>query len=146
MVNMGIIRLTPHHQLIQKYGLVLCLFMTNLVSMRFHVHIDVVYSLPHSGLLWITTKERKVWRYQRGNQNSYIEEGHNTMAKRKNYKRTNNDLQNTTQKSKDWTTRTQLKTSLILLIYLTYNIWIQQLLITPLISSNFSKRTNNVWS
>ena len=32
---------------------------------------------------------------------------YNTMAKRK---RTNNDLQNTTQKTKDWATRTQLKT------------------------------------
>jgi hypothetical protein len=32
---------------------------------------------------------------------------YNTMAKRK---RTNNDLQNTTQKIKDWATRTQLKT------------------------------------
>ena len=34
----------------------------------------------------------------------------NTMDKRKKDKRTNNDLQNTTQKNKDWATRTPLKT------------------------------------
>ena len=34
-------------------------------------------------------------RYQRGNQNPYIEERtDNTMGKRKKYERTNNDLQN----------------------------------------------------
>ena len=32
------------------------------------------------------------------------------MAKKKKYKRTNNDLQNITQKIKDWATRTPLKT------------------------------------
>jgi hypothetical protein len=34
----------------------------------------------------------RVWRYQRGNQNPYIEEQHN--GQKKKYKRTNNDLHN----------------------------------------------------
>jgi hypothetical protein len=34
----------------------------------------------------------------------------NTMTKRKKDKRTNNNLQNTTQKTTDWSTRTPLKT------------------------------------
>jgi hypothetical protein len=46
-----------------------------------------------------------------GNQNQQNEEEqiNNTMVKRK---RTNNDLQNTTQKSKDRTTRISLKTGI----------------------------------
>jgi hypothetical protein len=37
---------------------------------------------------------RKVWRYQRGNQNPYIEEEQTTQWPKKKYKRTNNDPQN----------------------------------------------------
>jgi len=44
---------------------------------------------------------RRVWRYQRGNQNPYIEEWQTTQWQ----KRTSNDLQNTTQKTKDQVTR-----------------------------------------
>ena len=54
MVNMGTLRLTQHHQLIQKYGQVLSLFMTNLVSIWFPVHIDAIYSSNDSDLLSIT--------------------------------------------------------------------------------------------
>ena len=81
----------------------------------FPVHIDVIYSLPHSGLLSITTKERKVWRYQREVIRIRIskKDRQHNGEKKKIYKRTNNDLQNTTHKSKDRATRTQLKTSLI---------------------------------
>jgi len=40
-------------------------------------------------------KIRRVWRYQRGNQNPHIEEEQTTeWPKQKKYKRTNNDLQN----------------------------------------------------
>ena len=43
-----------------------------------------------------------------GNQKPYIEGPDNTMAKRK--KRTNNNLRNITQKTKDGVTRTPFKT------------------------------------
>jgi len=38
----------------------------------------------------------RVWRYQRSNQNPYIEEEQSTQfnGQKKKYKRTNNDLQN----------------------------------------------------
>jgi hypothetical protein len=36
----------------------------------------------------------KLWRYQRDNQNSYIEEEQTTQWPKEKYKRTNNDLQN----------------------------------------------------
>ena len=42
----------------------------------------------------------------------YRKKTDNTMAKRKKHKRTNNDLQNTTQKTKDRVTRTPLKTGM----------------------------------
>ena len=57
MVNMGTLWLTPHHQLIQKYGQVLSSFMTNLMSIQFSVHIYVVHSLQHTGYLAITTQK-----------------------------------------------------------------------------------------
>jgi len=71
---------------------------------------------------------RKVWRYQSGNQNPYIEEGQttqwskdrqhngqkkktdNTMVKRKRTKGQNNVLQNITHKTKDRVTRAWRKT------------------------------------
>jgi hypothetical protein len=54
---------------------------------------------------WVSESVRRVWRYQRGNQNPYIEDEQttqwskdrrtdNTMVKRKGTKRTDNDLQN----------------------------------------------------
>ena len=51
---------------------------------------------------------RRVWKYQRGiNQNPLIEwRTVNAMSKRKNNKRTINDLQNTAQKTEDQATRT----------------------------------------
>jgi hypothetical protein len=51
--------------------------------------------------------EKKYWRYEKVNQKPQVEERQNTMTKRK---RTNNDLLNTTQKTKDWATRTSRKT------------------------------------
>jgi len=35
---------------------------------------------------------RRVWRYQRGNQNPYIEKNRQHNGQKKKYKRTNNDL------------------------------------------------------
>jgi hypothetical protein len=54
-------------------------------------------------------RKLKMEQHQSGNQNPQIEEGRtdNTMANRK---RTNNDLQNTTQKTKDGATRASIKT------------------------------------
>jgi hypothetical protein len=43
---------------------------------------------------------RRVWRYQPGNKNPEIEGRQKTMTKNKD-KKTNNDLQNDTQKTKD---------------------------------------------
>ena len=59
---------------------------------------------------------RKMWKYQRGNQNLWIKEGQTIQwpkdrqynGQKKKYKGINNDLQNITQK--DWATRTPLKT------------------------------------
>ena len=51
---------------------------------------------------------RRVWRYQRGNQNPYIEEEQTTQWPKKKYKRTNNNLQNT-HKTKHRVTRTPIK-------------------------------------
>ena len=50
---------------------------------------------------------RRIWRYQRGNQNPYMEEAQKTHWPRE--KRTNNDLQNMTHKTKDRVTRTPLQ-------------------------------------
>jgi len=52
----------------------------------------------------------RVWRYQRGNQKPYIEEGQTTQWLKKKYKRENNDLQSTTQKTKDRVKGTPLQT------------------------------------
>ena len=53
---------------------------------------------------------RRVWRYQRGDQNSLNKKDRQYNDQNKKDKRTNNDLQNTTQKTKDRATRTKLKT------------------------------------
>jgi hypothetical protein len=66
-------------------------------------------SLPELSFLAIEVKAR-IWRYQRGNQNPYIEEEQNIQWPKKKYKRTNNDLQNITHKTKDHVTRTTLNT------------------------------------
>ena len=60
-------------------------------------------------LRWTCIFERRVWRYQRGNQNLYIEEEQTTQWPIKKNKRTNNDLQNMHIKQ-DRVTRTPLKT------------------------------------
>jgi hypothetical protein len=56
---------------------------------------------------------RRVWRYQRGKPNPYIEEEQTTQWPKEKYKRTKNDLQNIrfcTYKTKDRVTRNPLKT------------------------------------
>ena len=52
----------------------------------------------------------RVWRSERGNYNPSIEDGQTTQWPKEKGQRTNNDLQNTTQKTKDRVTRTPLKT------------------------------------
>jgi len=65
----------------------------------------VLRSKRHRGR-WCTNNTveftRRVWRYQRANQNPYIEEQTTQWPKEKSAKGINNDLQNTTQKTKDW--------------------------------------------
>ena len=43
---------------------------------------------------------RRAWRYQRGDQNPYIDEEQRTQRPKKKYKRSNNDLQNMHMKLK----------------------------------------------
>ena len=57
---------------------------------------------------WFPNQD-KVCRYQRGNQKPPINEGQTLQWPKKKNKRTNNDLQNTTQETKDWVTLTPLK-------------------------------------
>ena len=65
-----------------------------------HMHSYLLIAIISGHLaLSITTNVfmllRRVWRYQRGNQNPYIEKDQTTQwPKEKKYKRTNNDLQN----------------------------------------------------
>ena len=58
-----------------------------------------------------TTYTRRVWRYQIGSQNPYIEEQQTTQWPKENVQK---DIQRSTKhtyKTKDWVTRTTLKTS-----------------------------------
>jgi type II secretory pathway pseudopilin PulG len=59
-------------------------------------------------ILNLEDARRRVSRYQRGNQNSLVEERRKTHWQKKD-KRTKNDLQNTTQKTKDRAKRTTPK-------------------------------------
>jgi hypothetical protein len=52
---------------------------------------------------------RKVWRYQRGDKTRTSKEDRQHNGQQKKYKGTNNDLQNTAQKTNDQATRTPLK-------------------------------------
>ena len=52
----------------------------------------------------------RIWRFQRGNEKQYSKKYRQYNGKKKKEKRTNNDLQNTTQNIKDNVTRTSLKT------------------------------------
>ena len=80
--------------------------------------LSVSSSLMQTGmnLLWWeifkSLAVRRVWRYQRDNQNPYIEEKrqHKVNGQKKKYKRTNNDQQNISYKTKDRVIRTPLKT------------------------------------
>ena len=64
-------------------------------------------SVPLS-LLLISTYN--VWKYQRYNQKPNIEEGQTIQCRKQKGQMTNNDIQNTTHKTKDWATRIPLKT------------------------------------
>jgi hypothetical protein len=83
------------------FWLALCFRQIFLDNMRTQLYDSVVPS---------TT--RRVWRYQRGNQNRYIEEERTTQWPKKKYKRTKNDLQNI-HKAKDRVTRNPLKPGMI---------------------------------
>ena len=60
--------------------------------------------------MFVTFPFKKSLKIQRGNQNPYIEEEQTTQWPNKKYKRTNNDLQKHTYKTKNRVTRTPLKT------------------------------------
>ena len=53
---------------------------------------------------------RRVWRYQRGNQNPYIEEEQTTQWSKEKVRKDKQRSTKHTYKTKDWVTRTPLKT------------------------------------
>ena len=83
----------------------LTFYTNNTVVSRKPLFIGHPLSLPLRYCIYIHS--RRFWRYQKGNQNPYIEE-QTTQWPKKKYKRTSNDLQNT-HKTKDWVTPTPLK-------------------------------------
>ena len=79
------------------------------INIKFYVDspVDIMIYMAMIGLpcgYHYAYEKKIVWRYQRGNQTPNDQK---SMTKRK---RTNNELQNTTQKSKDRATQTPLKT------------------------------------
>ena len=66
------------------------------------------YDIFHPKKRWSIL--RRVWRYQNGNQNRKSKKDRQHNGQKKKYKRTNNDLQNFTHKTKDRVTQTSLKT------------------------------------
>jgi hypothetical protein len=66
----------------------------------------VIISIRHASI-GKNSSPRWVWRYQRGNQNPQIKERQTAQTPKE--KRTNNDLQSNTQKTKDRATRTPIK-------------------------------------
>ena len=67
-------------------------------------------TIHHYEWHWMKNPVRRVWRYQRVNQNPQIEEGQTTQWPKEKRQRTNSNLQNITHKTKDRVTRTPLKT------------------------------------
>jgi hypothetical protein len=67
----------------------------------------------HTRLSCITISEfsaRRVWRYQRGNQNPYIEEEHTTQRPKEKVQKDKQRSKKHTHRTKDRITRTPLKT------------------------------------
>jgi hypothetical protein len=55
---------------------------------------------------------RTIWRYQRGNQNPYIEEEQTTQWQKERVQRDKQRSTKHTYKAKDWVIRTTIKTDL----------------------------------
>jgi hypothetical protein len=78
------------------------------VVISFH---DVQKYFPAVGVAqWICASLRRVWRYQRGNQNPYIEEQTTQWPKEKKIQKDKQRSTKYTYKTKDRVTRTPLKT------------------------------------
>ena len=60
--------------------------------------------------MYVDTTANTSLKIPKGQSESVYRRTDKTMAKRKKYKRTNNDIQNSTHKTKDRVTRTPLKT------------------------------------
>ena len=73
------------------------IYLWNKSGQGYVLCFKLICCIPHTN--------RKVWRYQRGNQKPSIEKDRQC-----NGQKTNNDLQTITQRTKDWPTRTPLKT------------------------------------
>jgi hypothetical protein len=67
--------------------------------------IDVIPIL----FISLYNKTRRVWRYQRGNQNPYIEEEQKTQWPREKVQKDKQRSAKHTYKTKDWVTRSPLK-------------------------------------
>jgi hypothetical protein len=61
-------------------------------------------------ILIIYNKDKKSWRYQRGNQNPYIDEEQTTQWTKEKGQKNKQRSTKHTHKTKDWVTRTPLKT------------------------------------
>ena len=85
--------------------LTIILFVDWLIVGFFNFQWQIVYA--HSGRQQVQQYTRRVWRYQQENQNMQID-GQITQWQKKIDKKTNNDLQNITHKTKDGVTRTNL--------------------------------------
>ena len=73
------------------------------------------YNMRHPRDIWnrnvVWRYQRRVWRYQRGNQNLYIEEEQTTQWPKQKVQKDKQRSTKHTHKIKDWVTRTPLKTS-----------------------------------
>ena len=82
----------------------------------------------------------RVWRYQRGNQNPYIEEEQTTQWPKEKVQKDKQRSTKHTNKTKDRVTRTPLKS----LVYITFPVLAEIIMIAPLVSSNSSYSRTSV--
>jgi len=80
-----------------------CMLYVQIISCyRIYIYLNKeIYPIPQMSKLFV-----------------YRRRTDNTMAKRKKYKRTNNDLQNITHKTKDQVTRTPLKCVFVITFFI----------------------------
>ena len=79
-----------------------------------YIHQQLIYKIQYSHLVFLFTAcnmhRRRVWRYQRGNQNPYIEEEQTTKWSKEKVQKDKQRSTKHTYKTKARVTRTSLKT------------------------------------